>query len=252
MKLPELKYYLKNIHIATPVILSFAGQALVQVADSIMTGRLGAVQLAAVSLAGAVVMNVLVIGIGLSIGLTPISGSFWAKNNFKSVSIYFQNSLLVNLATSLLLTLLLFAFFPFLHIIGQPKEVLEITSVYYMLIALSVIPFMLFLTFKQFMEGTGNTKIAMKITILSVILNIGLNYILIFGKLGFPQMGINGAGLATLISRLVMPTAFWYTMAAIIPAAPPPITNTFGILLAPFFITIIYFISFVRFCLIEV
>ena len=213
MTFPEKKYYLKNIHIATPVILSFAGQALVQVADSIMTGRLGAVQLAAVSLAGTVVMNILVIGIGLSIGLTPISGNFWAKNNFKSVSIYFQNSLLVNFAASLLLTILLFAFFPFLHVIGQPKEVLEITGSYYILITLSVIPFMLFLTFKQFMEGTGNTRIAMNITIFSVILNILLNYVLIFGKLGFPQMGINGAGLATLISRLVMPIAFWYTMS---------------------------------------
>lgn len=212
MKLPELKYYIKNITIATPVILSFAGQALVQVADSIMTGRLGATQLAAVSLAGTVVMNVLVLGIGLSIGLTPISGNFWAKNNFKSVSIYFQNSLLVNFAASLILTVLLFAFLPFLHVIGQPKEVLEITGTYYLLIAFSVIPFMLFLAFKQFMEGTGNTKLAMNITLLANSINIILNYILIFGKLGLPKMGIDGAGLATLVSRAFMPIAFWYAM----------------------------------------
>ena len=174
------KYYLKNINIAIPVILSFAGQSLVQVADSIMTGRLGATQLAAVSLAGTVVMNVLVMGIGLSVGLTPISGNFWAKNNFKSVAHYFQNSLLVNFSASLLLTLLLFAFLPFLYMIGQPKEVLDITGTYYTLIALSVIPFMIFLAFKQFMEGTGNTKISMNITLLANALNIVLNYFLIF------------------------------------------------------------------------
>lgn len=212
MILIEQKYYKKNISIAIPVILSFAGQALVQVADSIMTGRLGATQLAAVSLAGTVVMNVLVFGIGLSIGLTPISGNFWAKNHFKSVGVYFQNSLLVNFFASLLLTLLLFAFLPFLYMMGQPKEVLDITGTYYMLIALSVIPFMIFLAFKQFLEGTGNTRIAMNITLLANAINIVLNYVLIFGKLGFPQMGINGAGLATLISRVFMPLAFWYAM----------------------------------------
>ncbi len=186
---------------------------MVQVADSIMTGRLGATQLAAVSLAGTVVMNVLVMGIGLSVGLTPISGNFWAKNNFKSVAHYFQNSLLVNFSASLLLTLLLFAFLPFLYMIGQPKEVLDITGTYYTLIALSVIPFMIFLAFKQFMEGTGNTKISMNITLLANALNIVLNYFLIFGKFGFPKMGIDGAGLATLISRIFMPIAFWYVMS---------------------------------------
>lgn len=209
----ERKYYLKNINIAIPVILSFAGQALVQVADSVMTGRLGATQLAAVSLAGTVVMNVLVIGIGLSLGLTPISGSFWAKNSFKSVSIYFQNSLVVNFLASLVLTLVLFAFLPLLYNIGQPKEVLDITRTYYILIALSVIPFMVFLSFKQFLEGTGNTKIAMTITLIAIVINIVLNYLLIFGKFGFPKMGIDGAGLATLISRLFMPLAFWYVMS---------------------------------------
>lgn len=207
------KYYLKNINIAIPVILSFAGQALVQVADSVMTGRLGATQLAAVSLAGTIVMNVLVFGIGLSLGLTPISGNFWARNNFKSVAIYFQNSLIVNFIASLILTLLLFLLLPFLYIIGQPKEVLDITGTYYSLIALSIIPFMVFLAFKQFMEGTGNTKTSMNITLLAIAINIVLNYLLIFGKFGFPKMGIDGAGLATLISRLLMPIAFWFAMS---------------------------------------
>lgn len=213
MVLPNNKYYLKNISIAIPVILSFAGQALVQVADSIMTGRLGATQLAAVSLAGTIVMNVLVFGIGLSLGLTPISGNSWAKNNFKSVSIYFQNSLIVNFVASLLLTLLLFSFLPFLYMIGQPKDVLDITGTYYSLIALSIIPFMVFLAFKQFMEGTGNTKTSMNITLMAIAINILLNYLLIFGKFGFPKMGIDGAGLATLISRIFMPIAFWYAMS---------------------------------------
>lgn len=213
-KLPFLpkSYYIKNIRIAFPVILSFAGQALVQIADSIMTGRLGPVPLAAVSLSGAIVMNILVLGIGLSVGLTPIAGNFWATGKFRKVASYFQNSLLVNFVASILLTTLLLAFLPFLGVIGQPPEVVAITGNYYTYISVSIIPFMLFQAFKQFLEGTGNTRISMLITLFSVVLNILLNYLLIFGKMGFPQMGIDGAGLATLISRLFMPVAFWIVL----------------------------------------
>jgi MATE family multidrug resistance protein len=90
---------------------------------------------------------------------------------------------------------------------GQPREVLQITNGYYTLITLSLIPLMVFLSFKQVLEALGNTRISMNITLTSVVINIVLNYLLIFGVAGFPRMGIEGAGMATLISRLYLPVA---------------------------------------------
>ncbi|MGM2596725.1 MATE family efflux transporter, partial [Bacillus cereus group sp. Bce035] len=85
------------------------------------------------------------------------------------------------------------------------QEVLDITYNYYLLVSISIVPFMTFLAFKQFLEGVGNTKISMIITLLANAFNVILNYILIYGKLGFSPMGIDGAGVATLISRIMMP-----------------------------------------------
>lgn len=201
--------YLENLKIAAPVILSLAGQSVVQIADSIMVGRTGATPLAAVSFAGAIITNVMVIGLGLTIGLTPIAGMHWARSEFKRVSGYFQNSLSVNLIFSLLLVMLLFAIAPLMPHLGQPTEVTSIVSGYYMMVSVSLIPMMIFLTGKQFLEGIGNTHLSMYITLFANALNILLNYLLIYGKGGFPEMGIDGAGLATLISRLIMPISLF-------------------------------------------
>ncbi|EKD31694.1 MAG: hypothetical protein ACD_77C00272G0007 [uncultured bacterium] len=176
--------------------------------DSIMVGRLGTVPLAAVSFASAIIMNIMVIGIGLSISLTPLAGKFWARGDYRTVAGYFQNSIIVNFIVALLLVLILISIIPLLGLMGQPPEVVEVSINYYILVSISIIPMMIFLTSKQFMEGIGNTKIAMYITLIANVLNIALNYVFIYGKIGFPQMGATGAGIATLISRLVMPVIF--------------------------------------------
>lgn len=210
MKPLAKSYYRKNLTTALPVILSFAGQSMVQIADTLMVGQLGATPLAAVSLAGAIIMNLLVLGLGISIGLTPIAGYSWAERDYRSVASYFQNSLLLNFIVGVLISLLLIGAMPLLSKIGQPEEVVSMMGDYFIYTALSIIPFMLFQAFKQFMEGSGNTRVSMNITLIANTINIVLNYLLIFGKLGMPQMGAAGAGLATLISRLFMPLAFWF------------------------------------------
>jgi len=99
-----------------------------------------------------------------------------------------------------------------LHLFGQEQVVVDAARPYYILIVLSIVPFLFFFLFKQLLEGLGNTWIAMVITLGMNLLNIGLNYILIFGKLGFPAMGATGAGIATLISRTLMPILFWLVL----------------------------------------
>ena len=194
-------YYKQNINIAFPIMLSLAGQAIVQMADNIMVGQLGAPELAAVSLAGAIIMNTMVVGMGIATGLTPLVGQAHALDDKERIAGFFQNSLV--------LTLFLFLLMPYLTMMGQPAEVVELCKGYYILTSFSVIPFILFMTFKQYMEGVGNTKVAMVITISCNVLNILLNYIFIYGKFGAPFLGVAGAGLATLISRLMMPVAFF-------------------------------------------
>ena len=202
-------YYKQNINIAFPIMLSLAGQAIVQMADNIMVGQLGAPELAAVSLAGAIIMNTMVVGMGIATGLTPLVGQAHALDDKERIAGFFQNSLLLNTTVSLVLTLFLFLLMPYLTMMGQPAEVVELCKGYYILTSFSVIPFILFMTFKQYMEGVGNTKVAMVITISCNVLNILLNYIFIYGKFGAPFLGVAGAGLATLISRLMMPVAFF-------------------------------------------
>jgi len=202
-------YYKKNIRIAFPVMLSLAGQAIVQMADNIMVGQLGAPELAAVSLAGTIIMNTMVVGMGIATGLTPLVGQAFALDDKERVAGFFQNSLVLNTVVALALTLFLFILIPYLSMMGQPTEVVALCNGYYTLTTLSVLPFILFMTFKQYMEGIGNTKIAMVITISCNIINIILNYIFIYGKFGAPLLGVAGAGLATLISRTMMPIAFF-------------------------------------------
>lgn len=202
-------YYRTNFLLALPIILSSLGQSIVQIIDTIMVGRLGAVELAAVAFAGTVTYNALVFGMGIAMALTPLTGQSYARREHKTIGILFQNSLSLNLILSFAITGILILIMPFLGNFGQPKEIIDICKPYFLIIAISFIPELLFLTCKQFMEGIGNTKASMVITISANILHIILNYILIYGKFGFPALGVNGAAISTLISRVLMPISFF-------------------------------------------
>ncbi|MFI3320960.1 MAG: MATE family efflux transporter [Rikenellaceae bacterium] len=209
MKLLERKYYKKNLQLALPIIIANLGQATVGIIDNIMVGQLGALELAAASLATIILHNVLVFGIGIATSLTPLTGELFATGSYKKAASLFQNSLLLNIVIGLILSVGMYYATPLFYLMGQPEGVVVMAESYFKIISLSIFPFLAFLAFKQFMEGIGNTKVSMSITIISNILNIVLNYLLIYGKFGFPQMGVNGAAVATLISRIFMPIAFY-------------------------------------------
>lgn len=202
------KYYIENLRIAFPVILSFAGQQLVQVVDTIMVGRLGAVELSAVSLSSAIITNIMMIGLGIAMGLTPLTGIHFARKEKAQSAVLFQNSMILNVVMSALLCAALFIINPFLQHFGQPQSVLDTLDGYYYCVSLSLIPYIFFMTFKQFLEGLGNTFYSMLITLGCNALNVFLNFGFIYGYMGFPELGVTGAGVATLISRLMMPIVF--------------------------------------------
>ncbi len=205
----DKSYYRSNFNLALPIILSSVGQSFTQMIDAIMVGQLGATSLAAVAFAGSVSMNVLMFGMGIAMALTPLTGQGFARGEHRKISMLFQNSLALNTVIGLIMISVLFLLLPLLDHFGQPKDVIEACKPYYIIISISFLPSLIFLTFKQFLEGIGNTKNAMIITIFANVLNIILNYILIYGKFGAPTLGITGAGLATLIAKTIMPIAFF-------------------------------------------
>ncbi|MDO5760815.1 MAG: MATE family efflux transporter [Bacteroidota bacterium] len=202
-------YYKQNLTLAIPIMLSSLGQSLVQMVDTLMVGHLGTDSLAAISFAGNLTMNALVICMGIAMGLTPLVGQSYARGEKFRISVLTQNSLSLNTLIALGVMMLLLILMPFLSIFGQEPKIIDLCKPYYFAIVLSFLPMMIFLSFKQFMEGLDNTKVAMIITISCNLINILFNYLLIYGKFGFPALGLTGAGISTLISRFLSPIAIF-------------------------------------------
>ncbi|KFD40022.1 MATE family efflux transporter [Schleiferia thermophila] len=205
-------HYRENFRLAWPVMIGQLGQITVSVADNVMVGQLGTEPLAAASLVNGLFTVVLVFGIGVAYGLTPLVANARGAGKKHLLPGLLNASLWVNLFTGAALFLILLMLNPALNHMRQNPQVVELAAPYLSITGLSVIPILGFFAFKQFAEGLGHTRQAMQITIAVNVLNIVLNYLLIFGKFGFPALGLNGAGYATLISRLVM----WAAMAAFV------------------------------------
>jgi len=190
--------------LAYPVMLSQLGQVAVGVADSMMVGRLGALELAASSLANSIFFVLLMFGIGISMGLTPLVSKAFGKGKTHQISRLFSNSLLINFLTSLVMLGLVLLFSRNLNLLNQPEEVETLALPFLLIITASLVPLMVFQAFKQFVEGLSQTKQAMFITIAANLVNVFLNWLLIWGHWGFPELGFLGAAWATLISRVLM------------------------------------------------
>tara|TARA_R110002124_G_scaffold286142_4_gene466080 strand:+ start:7556 stop:8914 length:1359 start_codon:yes stop_codon:yes gene_type:complete len=199
----------KTFTLAYPVMLSQLGQVMVGVADNIMVGRLGAVPLAAASLANSIFFVVLMFGIGISMAVTPMVAAADGEGKTGKIGRLLNHGFVINTVSSFLLFLFILAVSPVLKLINQPQEVVVLAIPYLLIITFSLLPFMFFQTYKQFIEGLSQTKQAMFITVIFNLLNIGLNWLLIYGNWGFPELGLNGAGWATLISRVFMAWALY-------------------------------------------
>ena len=194
----------KNIQLAYPVMLGQLAHILVGFADSIMVGELGPAPLAAVSLANSLAFIAFSIGIGFTFAITPLIAEAHTSNNIARGKSYFQHGVLMSLILSVVLCGALFLMKPLMYFMDQPVEVVEYASPYFDIVVYSMIPMLLFQAYKQFSDGMSQTKYPMRAAIIANIINVGLNYLLIYGKFGFPRMELIGAGLGTLISRVLM------------------------------------------------
>jgi len=180
------------------------GHVSVGLADSIMIGGLGTIALAAGAFANSVFVVPMVFGIGMAYGLTtPIANADGEGAPLKARS-FLKHGIYLNTFVAVLMFLVLLAFQGVLPYMGQEPAVLAEAKSYFTIICLSLIPLLGFLTFKQFAEGLSDTRVAMIISILANLFNILLNYLLIYGNFGFPKLGLDGAGYATLTARILM------------------------------------------------
>ena len=216
-----LPYYKRNLKVALPVMLTQLGASLVGLFDSIMVGHYATVDLAAVSFSNALFFMALVFAMGALMAITPLVGIQMGEMNImpekkadirQKIAVLFQNGMLFTMLQSALMLILLAGCIPFLSYFGQEPEVIEVARPYYILIVVSLVPFLVFTFFKQFLEGLGNTLVAMIITLAMNGLNILLNWIFIYGHWGAEAMGATGAGLGSLISRVGMALCFGLAM----------------------------------------
>ncbi len=199
-------HYTDNLKLAIPVVISQLGHTLVQTSDIIIIGHFaGTVALAAVSLGGSIFSVLLLIGIGISYGSTPLIAQNNGRNDHDECGQLLSNSLFINLLTGILLFIIvsLGAVLALNHL-HQSPEVVEQAKPFLLLLASSLIPMLIFNTFKQFAEGLGFTKQAMLISIWGNVLNICLGIIFVKGLFGITPMGIRGVGYSTLIDRCIM------------------------------------------------
>ena len=199
----EFKY---NIKLAYPVMIGMLGHTFVQFVDNVMVGQLGTAELAAISLGNSFVFIGMSIGIGFSQAITPLIAEADGAKKDKDISGIFEHSFLICIILGIVLFLLVFLNRNLLYSMNQPVEVVELASPYLFWVSFSLISIVTFQSFRQFADGLSFTRAAMYSTLVGNTINVILNFVLIFGFWIFPKLGVEGAAIGTLISRLCMLT----------------------------------------------
>jgi len=202
----EFRY---NLKLAYPVILGMVGHTMVGLIDDIMVGKIGTTELAAVSLGNSFLFIAMSLGIGFSTAITPLVAEADGEENVSKGKAAFKHGLFLCTVLGTVLFGFILLSKPLMYHMKQPSEVVALAIPYLEIVAFSLIPMIMFQAFKQFSDGLSQTKYAMWATLLANVINVVLNYLLIYGKFGFPELGIVGAAIGTLISRVVMLLFIW-------------------------------------------
>lgn len=204
-------HYREILKLAVPVCLGNVGHITVDLADNFFIGQLPekTTGQAAVSLSGALYMLILVFLIGISYGLTPITAEAKAQGKKEKIVLHLRHAFVQNSSVAVLLFVLLLFCAPLLHLTNQPEAVADLAVRFLSVMMLSLVPLSIFFTCKQFAEGMSDTRTAMIITISANALNIFLNWLLVFGHLGMPRLGVMGSCWATFFARCFMAAAMF-------------------------------------------
>ncbi len=198
----------ETIFLSIPLILTQVGHIVTGMVDTYFLGKIGKTEQAACILSNNLYLLLLVFSIGMSYALTPSVTEAFVKQDDKEKASLFKNSLFVNVIVSVFLFLVLFFSSPLLAYMQQPEDVVKLAIPFFDVLIFSIIPVTLFFVCKQYTEGLSNTRAAMYISVIGNIINVILNYVLIYGKLGLPAMGYMGSCWASFIARLFMGIGF--------------------------------------------
>jgi MATE family multidrug resistance protein len=188
------------------------GHTLVGIVDNIMVGKIGPTELAAVSLGNSFIFIAMSLGIGFSTAITPLVAEAHGKSNREEGRLAFHHGLY--LCTILGFLLFVFVFFskPLLSFMGQPEDVVRLAKPYLDIVGFSLVPLIIFQAYKQFADGMSETKYSMWATIIGNVANVIINYLFIYGIWIFPELGIIGAAIGTIASRVIMLIFMHYIM----------------------------------------
>ncbi|MBN2242344.1 MAG: MATE family efflux transporter [Acidobacteria bacterium] len=201
----HLPYYRGLLKLGVPLVLTQAGQMSVQLIDNAMIGHYGTAELAAASFANNIYIVVMLLGMGMFMGITPLIGHARGAKDDRLAAVILKSGWVLSAFLIPLLALVSWSVVWIMPAMGQTGEVVRLAVPYYKTLVVALIPLLLFSFLKQAGEGLGNTFAAMAATLASNLINVFLNYTLIFGKFGFPELGLLGAGYATILSRTAMP-----------------------------------------------
>lgn len=199
-----MSHYKELLKLGLPIIVGQLGVILVSFADTMMVGWYGTEELAAASFVNNLFNLAIIFAVGFSYGLTPIVGRLFGEGKQREAGAMLKNALLANGVMSLVVIVAMGVLYLNIHRLGQPQELLPLIRPYFMVLLLTMPFAMLFNAFKQFMDGITDTGTAMWIMLAGNVLNIIGNYLLIFGKCGLPELGLLGAGVSTMLSRMAM------------------------------------------------
>ncbi len=206
------KEFSYNLQLAYPVILGMLGHTLIGIVDNFMVGNLGSTELAAVSLGNSFIFIGMSLGIGFSTAITPLIAEADAEKDEKKIRTTFHHGLLLCTILGIAIFILIVLAKPIMRLMNQPEAVVELAAPYIDWVAFSLIPVIVFQGYKQFADGLSETKYSMYAIYLANVVHIFFNYVLIYGVWGFPKLGILGAALGTVISRIMMVVFLHYIL----------------------------------------
>ncbi len=207
----NLRTHIKEtFKLALPISFGQLGHIMMGVVDSIMVGKVGYESLAASALVNGLFFLVIVLGIGLSVAATPLIAIAKGAGKNEDCGKTLNQSLLVNLLFSFFLIIGIYSISLMIPFMNQPAEVTKQAIPYMQVLTASIIPFLIFQTYRQFLEGLEMPNAPMVVALLANVLNAFLNWIFIYGNFGFPAMGLFGAGIATTATRWTMALSLMY------------------------------------------
>ena len=204
MKFSDYKgHYISLIKLGAPILVGQLGMIVVAFADNIMVGRYSTEALASASFVNNVFNLAMFACLGFTYGLTPLIGAMFTQERYGKIGAIIRNGILANFIFALAITLIMGTLWFNLHRLGQPEELLPLIRPYYLLVLAGIIPVALFNVFAQWLFAINNTSLPMWIILAANTVNILGNYFLIYGNCGFPELGLIGAGVSTLTSRIL-------------------------------------------------